>query len=246
MRRLLRPDVLSVLAGLVAWEVYGRWLTDGDKLVPLTTVVSTAWRMLLDGEFAETASTMGLFAAGVGLSILLALVTAALMSSSRWISALLRPYLYVFLAIPPLALVPIFMLLWGPTDTARIVAVICFSYFAVAVMFAEAVEDAPHDLVEMARAYGASPLQVFLRIRIPAVAARLVAGARIGAIRGLKGSVTAEVVMAGVGIGGMLRTFSAGFQLPELYATVLMIVVISIAIYVAVQVVEAQIRRRVG
>lgn len=246
MRRLLRPDVISVAAGLIAWEVYGRLLTDGDKLVPLTTVVSTAWRMLRDGELSPVVSTMALFAAGVGLSILLGLITAALMSSSRWVSALVRPYLYMFLAVPPLALVPIFMLLWGPTDTARVIAVLSFSCFPVAVMFAEAVEDAPHEMVEMARAYGASPLKVFLRVRVPAVAARLVAGTRLGLIRGLKGSVTAEVVMAGVGLGGMLRSYSSGFRLPELYATVLVIVVLSVAIYVAIQVVEARIRRRLA
>lgn len=244
MRRLVRPDIGAVLVGLLAWELYGR--ADEDKLTPFSTVVSTAWRMLGDGDLDPVLSTMALFAVGVGLSIGLALVTAALMSGSRAISKLVRPYLYLFLAVPPLALVPIFMLLWGPTDTSRIVAVMCFSYFAVAVMFAEAVEDAPHELVEMARAYGASPLRTFFRIRLPAVASRLVAGTRLGVIRGLKGSVTAEVVMGGVGLGGLLRTYSAGFQLPELYATVLVIVVLSIAIYVAVQIVEARIQRRIA
>jgi ABC-type nitrate/sulfonate/bicarbonate transport system permease component len=244
MRRLVRADVVAVALGLVAWEAYGR--ADEDKLTPFTTVVSTAWRMLRDGDLDPVFSTVGLFVVGVGISTVLALVTAGLMSTSRTLAGLVRPYLYVFLAVPPLALVPIFMLLWGPTDTARIVAVVCFSYFGMAVMYAEAVEDAPGELVEMARAYGASPLRVFLRVRLPAVAPRLVAGTRVGVIRGLKGSVTAEVVMAGVGLGGLLRTYSAGFQLPELYATVLVIVVLSIAIYVAVQIVEARIQRRIG
>lgn len=245
-RRLLRPDLLAVLVGLGAWELVGRMLDGGDRLTPFTTVVSTAVRMLSDGEFNDMFSTIGLFAAGVGLSIVLAVATAAAMSGSRAISLLLRPYLYAFLAIPPLALVPIFMLLWGPTDGARIVAVMCFAYFPMAVSFAEAVEDAPAEAIEMARSFGASPLRLYFLVLLPSVATRLVAGVRIGAVRGLKGSVTAEVVMGGVGLGGLLRTYSAGFRLPELYATVLMVVLVSLIVYAGVHALEAHAERRMG
>lgn len=242
--RFLRPDALSLLLGIAAWEIYGR--LEPDRITPFSKVLSTALRMLRNGEFNEIFSTAGLFGVAVVASLMLAVVTAALMSGSRAMSKLIHPYLYVFLSLPPLALVPVFMLLWGPTTAARIIAVMFYVYFPVSIIFAEAVRDAPLEVVEMAQAFGASRLQLFVRVRVPAVAVRLVAGAGIGAVRGLKGAVTTEVVMGGVGLGGLLRTFSAGFQLPEMYATILAIVALSLVVYVAVRVAERLIQRRVA
>lgn len=245
VRRVVRIDVLSLLAGALLWELIGR-SGDGEKLPPFSEVVSAAWRMLLDGEFDTTLSTMGLFGAGVLLSIVLAVLTAALISALPFVGQLVKPYLFVFLALPPLALVPIFMLLWGPTDGARVAVVLTFAYFPLAVLFSAAVEDAPPENVEMARSFGASPLRTFFRVRVPAVAGRLVAGTRLGVVRGLKGSITAEAVMGGVGLGGLLRTFGAGFQLVELYATVLVVMVLSVVIYTAVRTAERYVERSMG
>lgn len=245
LRRALRIDVLSLLAGAVLWELIGR-SGDGQRLPPFSTVVGTTWRMLGDGEFNTTLSTMALFGVGVLLSIVLAVLTAALASALPVAGALIKPYLFVFLALPPLALVPIFMLLWGPTDGARVVVVLTFAYFPLAVLFSDAVDDAPAESLEMARSFGATPMRVFFRVRVPAVAGRLIAGTRLGVVRGLKGSITAEAVMGGVGLGGLLRTFGAGFQLEELYATVLVVIVLSVAIYAAVRAAEQYVERSMG
>lgn len=193
-RRLLRPDLIALVAGLILWEVYGQ-LDDGKRVTPFTQVVETAWAMLGDGEFNDIFSTLLLFVVALAVSLILALFTTALMSMSKVIATLARPYLYAFLAIPPLSLVPVFMLVWGPTDLARAVAVFFFAYFAIAVIFVEAVNDAPEQEMEMARSFGASKMKLFVHVQIPAVAERLIAGLRIGAVRGLKGAVTAEVVM---------------------------------------------------
>jgi ABC-type nitrate/sulfonate/bicarbonate transport system permease component len=176
----------------------------------------------------------------LGAAVVTAIVTTILFTVVPALHRLARPYFYMAMAVPPLAVVPFFMLIWGPSLTARVATVWLFTYFVLAVMATEALEHSPRDLREMARAYGGRTLSVLRTVAIPAATPRLVEALRIAVVRGIKGAVNAELIIGIVGVGRLLRSYSAGYRIEELYATVLLVLVASLVTYLLIERVEAR------
>jgi NitT/TauT family transport system permease protein len=232
-------EALSLAGGALLWEVAAR-VRDLPWLPPLSDVLASVDDIMRDGAFGALASTAYIFALGLGAAVVTAIVTTILFTVVPALHRLARPYFYMAMAVPPLAVVPFFMLIWGPSLTARVATVWLFTYFVLAVMATEALEHSPRDLREMARAYGGRTLSVLRTVAIPAATPRLVEALRIAVVRGIKGAVNAELIIGIVGVGRLLRSYSAGYRIEELYATVLLVLVASLVTYFLIERLEAR------
>ena len=90
-------------------------------------------------------------------------------------------------------------------------------------------------LTEMARSFGARESELFLKIILPAAMPMILAGIRLGMGRAVLGMVTGEMILAAVGFGAMLMTFSASFNSSALFATILTIVLLAVALLALIQ-----------
>jgi NitT/TauT family transport system permease protein len=235
-------EALSLAAGALVWELAARF-RDLPWLPPLSDVLATVDDILRDGALGALASTAYIFLLGLVAAVATAMVTTTLFAVVPPLHRLARPYFYMAMAVPPLAVVPFFMLIWGPSLTARVATVWLFTYFVLAVMSTEALEHSPRDLRDMARAYGGRTLSVLRTVAIPAATPRLVEALRIAVVRGIKGAVNAELIIGVVGVGRLLRSYSAGYRIEELYATVLLILGASLITYVLIERLEAKATR---
>lgn len=233
---------LSLLTGAVVWELAAR-LRDLPWLPPLSRVLATTDDILRDGALGALSSTAYIFVLGLLAAMATAVVTTVLFTLVPAVHRLARPYFYMAMAVPPLAVVPFFMLIWGPSLTARVATVWLFTYFVMAVMATEALEHSPRDLRDMALSYGGRRLSVLRTVAIPAATPRLLEALRIAVVRGIKGAVNAELIIGVVGVGRLLRSYSAGYRIEELYATVLLILIASLFTYFLIERLE---RRATG
>jgi NitT/TauT family transport system permease protein len=87
----------------------------------------------------------------------------------------------------------------------------------------------------MARSFGARERDLFLKVILPAALPMIMAGLRLGMGRAVLGMVTSELILAVVGFGAMLMTFSASYNSPALFATILTIVLLAVALLAAIQ-----------
>ena len=86
--------------------------------------------------------------------------------------------------------------------------------------------------IALARSFGASTFQIFLKIRIPMALPMIIVGLMIGAIFGLLTAVGAEMVGGGFGLGNRLTTFSSMIKMPQFFAVILILSTLGILIYV--------------
>ena len=103
---------------------------------------------------------------------------------------------------------------------------------------------APAHLFEMGRSFTASMPRQLVSIFLPATAPTLLAGVRIAVVQGIKGVVSAEILIGVVGIGKLLQTATTTFDLPSLYAQILMLLVLSVIVYFGLDLVEQRASRR--
>lgn len=230
----------AVLAGAGAWEMLGRTL-GLPAIPPLSTVLSATWTLLLQGDLLVLGDSMRHLVIGVGMSLAGGLATGAVLVMSKRLQYLLLPYLNAAMALPMVAFVPIFILVFGFRSGPRLATIIAFSYFSVVVNTFAGARAVDAELLEMAQAMGCSTLRSFFSIRVPAALPLIMEGVTLGVGRGIIGMVTGEYLVTTTGIGGLLLTFAQNYRLPELYGGVLVVLAFSVTVYLALRGLEARV-----
>ncbi|HZP91648.1 MAG TPA: ABC transporter permease [Burkholderiales bacterium] len=230
------PAVVG-LAFLLAWHLFVVVKGIPRYIVPSPVLVlETLWRdwPLLSRSLLVTLEITGL---ALFFSVLLGTLLSFLFVQSRTIEASLLPYAVILQVTPIIAIAPL-VIIWvkEPLPALVICATVAaiFPVISNTTMGLKSVDPALADLFRM---YGASRLQVLLRLRIPSAAPYFFAGLKVAAALALIGAVVAEFV-AGTGgteSGLAYQILMAGLQLniPRLFAALLLITAAGIALFLA-------------
>ena len=224
------PIVLSIAVWALVWEAVGR---SGWSMIvpPLSAVVASAGSVMVTAKFARALLITGqAFALGLGLAILVGVPVGALMARSEGARRVLGMWVNLFASAPISALVPILMAVLGIGQTTVVVTVFLFAVFVVVLDTEVGVREASRSLEEMARAFGARPLQLYGRVLLPSALPEILAGLRVGVIRGVKGVVIGQLLVAIVGLGELFELYSRNFLMEEFWALVVFVFLFAFAV----------------
>jgi ABC-type nitrate/sulfonate/bicarbonate transport system permease component len=175
-----------------------------------------------------------------------ALVVAIGVVLRRGVSQTVMPLALALRSVPLVAMTPLITLIFGQgLFTVALVSgvVTFFPSFANLVAGLRAVPTQSFDLF---RAYGASEFSVLRKLQLPyAVPAFFTAG-RIAAPGALLGAILAEWLATGKGLGYIMITSSSTSQYAQLWATIVIITVVSVLIYNLVSTLERAFQQRFG
>lgn len=218
------PFLVSLVVLAVFWEVVGRSISL-LTLPPLSMVLEAFVGLWVSGAVTAPLldSTIALVT-GLVISLVAGSLIGIGMGLSRFIDVAVGPYVKAGLSAPMIAFVPVFLMVFGIGSTTRIATVVAFSIFIIATNAATAMRSTDARLLEMGTSFGASRWAIFRDIRIPAGAPYFVAGLRLGVARGVKGLITGEVLIAIIGLGGLVKKYGTVFSMDQLYAVILLIV----------------------
>jgi NitT/TauT family transport system permease protein len=166
----------------------------------------------------------------VGASI--GFVLAAVITQFPFVEKIVAPYILLLVTTPMLALVPLLILRFGFGLEPRIIAVALASGPMVMINAATGFRRTDLAKIALARSFGASTFQIFLKIRIPMALPMVIVGLMIGSIFGLLTAVGAEMVGGSSGLGNRLAYYSSLIQMPQFFACILILATIGISIYV--------------
>jgi len=229
-RRINVAFLLSLLILAALWEVAGR--TAGlMTLPPLSAVCLALIRLFAAGALTEPLldSTLALLA-GLGISLSLGSVLGIAIGLSRTCAIVLGPLIKAGLCAPMIAFVPVFMMLFGIGQQTRIATVVAFSLFVVATHAITAIRAADHELINMAASFGADGKRLLWEVRLPAGAPVFLAGLQLGVARGIKGLINGEVLIAVMGLGGLVKKYGTVFSMESLYAVILFILLYAVCL----------------
>jgi NitT/TauT family transport system permease protein len=168
------------------------------------------------------------FAIGASTGFLL----AAVVTQFPLVEKIIAPYILLLVTTPMLALVPLLILKLGFGYSPRIIAVALASGPMVMINAATGFRRTDLAKIALARSFGASTLQIFMKIRIPMAMPMVIVGLMIGSIFGLLTAVGAEMVGGSFGLGNRLTYYSSLIQMPQFFACILILAAIGISIYV--------------
>ncbi len=236
-------EILALLGGIVAWEVLG-WTLSLAWLPPFSRVVSALVQLVGTGVILGNllASLKGL-AIGFGFSLVVGLLVGALMARYRRIEQALDIYVDAMLFVPVLVFAPIFFSIFGLSDITRIAVVVLFSLFVIIVNTFTGIRNVDRALVEMARSFGASERQVFLRVLLPASLPIVFAGIRLGMGRAVRGMINGEMFITYIGLGALVQKYGSQFDASKVFALTLVILLVALVANWMVQAVDRRLTR---
>jgi NitT/TauT family transport system permease protein len=215
--------VFSLLVWFALWEVVGR-LELVSLLPPFTDVLAAFPEVVSSSTFAEAAwITLQAFLIGIALAFVVGIGVGILMGTSRAIGSLMGMWVNIFESSPLTAVVPALMALLGFGLPTMIVTVFLFSVWVIALDTQVGVERVNPSLVEMGRSFGASKRVLYSQIVLRAALPELLAGIRLGLIRGLKGVIIGQLLIAVLGVGYLFELYSRNFLMPEFWALLIVL-----------------------
>lgn len=227
--------LLSVVTLALLWEIAGR--TGNTRLLPPFSIVVVAWfELLVSGQlFRALSISFQAMALGYVLSVLFGVPLGLLMGRYRRLESFLDIYMTALLTVPMISFIPFLVIAFGLGLHSRVWIVFLFAFVIIAINTTAGVRNVDATLTEMARSFGARESDLFLKVIVPAALPMIMAGLRLGMGRAVLGMVTSELILAVVGFGAMLMTFSASYNSPALFATILTIVLLAVALLAFIQ-----------
>ena len=217
-----RLGLPCLLFGL--WELLASRV-DTLLLPSASNTVGALFRLLAASEFwAAMWTSHQPFVAGFTAAALIGVPVG--LALGRWptLGAWFRPHLQILLVTPMSAVIPLVILVAGLSIWARSFVVFAFALPVVASHAEAGMRLTDVRLLDMARAFGASPLQVTWRVRLPAAGPSVLAGLRLGLGRAFAGMIVGELVLMAAGIGGLLLKYQADFDAASVYAVAVVVV----------------------
>ena len=218
-------STISVVVGLVLWQAVGAILVRNSLFLATPTQTASAIAQLsqsgqLQRHIAVSAEE---FVIGFVVGSVAGIVIGLAMASSQRVDAILSPWVSGFYATPIVALAPLIILWFGIDIWSKVVVVISLVVFPVIINTDVGIRSTDPQLVEAIRAFGASRRQIFLKVSIPCAMPFILAGLRLGVGRGLIGVVVGELFGARAGLGFLIGDASQIFDMPRLFAGVVLL-----------------------
>ena len=235
------PILFSLLLWFVLWEFIGQ--AKLSTIVPPFSSVIAAGITIVPTEKFNAAVRISLrsFAIGMALALLVGIPVGIVMARVSSLGKILGMWVNIFVSAPISALVPILMAVVGIGETTVVVTVFLFAVFVIILDTQVGIKQADRSLVEMARCFGARRYQLYTKVLLLSALPEILAGVRLGAIRGVKGVVIGQLLIAILGVGELFELYSQHFLMEEFWALVLVVFMFAFAISEAIAFLERRI-----
>ena len=181
---------------------------------------------------------------GFVLGAVVSIPLGILVVYSRLLERLIYPFLVAFQAIPKVALAPILVVWFGFGPASKVTLAFATAMFPIIVNTVIGMKQTPIELVYLMRSMRASESQIFLKIRLYTAAPYIFGGFKIGITLAVVGAIVGEFIASNGGLGYLLLAANNNFDTPLLFGIVVVLSVLSIALYYAVEAIEGLILPR--
>jgi taurine transport system permease protein len=214
----------SVVIVLIAWylltgktgRISSLYLpSPRDVIDTLVQVRST----ILEHSLITLRRVIESFVLGCALGIAVGLI----MSRYQFVFALLEPVVEALRPVPPIALIPFFILWFGIGDFGKLLLAGEGCFMVMVISTIESVRNVPRIYIQAAQSLGASKAHIYRTVIIPAIVPELIAGWRVALALAFALMVAAELMGAQQGLGFMIMVARRSLNTPTILLGIIII-----------------------
>ena len=241
--RVLLLQALTIAAALAVWEAVARAGWVDPLFVPAPSAVVAAFSRIGGSALVGLADTLGKTLVAYAVAVVLGVGAGIAIGSTRALARVLNPFVVALYGIPKILVLPWIVLLLGFGTAPAVVYGAIHAFFPVLVLVAGGVRDVDRHLLTVARAFGARPWHLYVKVILPAVVPSILAGMRLGIVFSLLGVLIVEMFAGVRGMGHVMGALANGFQAPELFAVTALVSAASIAIVLGLDALNERLSR---
>jgi len=224
------PFWLSLIIGMALWEIAGR-MANPAFFVPLSETLVRLWQLTESGQlirqFGESAV---LFLTGFVLAVVIGMPLGLLLARVRLMRVALEPYIMILYATPMVALIPFILSMMGFGFAPKVLVVFLFAVFPVLYNTIEGARSLKPEMIEVAHSFRSSEWALWREVMVPYTLPFTMTGVRLAIGRALVGMVAAEFFLSSTGLGQLIMTAGQNFDTPGVFAVILVIGLMGVAL----------------
>jgi len=223
---------------MLAWEFAVRLTGIKEYLLPPPSRVWTEFVKRYDPVMASAWVTTQEIVAGYLLAVVVSVPLALWIASSRFMEDSVYPMIVFLQIVPKIAIAPLFIIWFGFGFTPKLLVVFLLSFFPIVVASIAGFKAVDPDIADFARTTGAGRWKMFAKIRLPQALPQIFTGLKVGAALAATAAVVAEFVASDKGLGYLLLQYNGNLDTPMVFATIILLSLIGLAVYYVVELVE--------
>lgn len=230
--------MVTLVALLVAWQIIAVTLKPPVWLLPSPSdVARTGFEWRTDLPY-HTAITLYETLVGFIASIVLGMPLAILIVYSRFLQRTIYPILLALQSVPKVAIAPLLLMWVGHGELPKIIVVFLVCFFPIVVSTATGMQAVPTALLDLVRSLSASPVQVFLKIRLPNAMPYIFVGLKVAITLAVIGAVIGEFVGSNAGLGYLILISTQQFNTALAFVSIILLTLLSILLFYGIEFLE--------
>lgn len=228
--------ILSLVCGVLIWWLLSLMPGVGVILADPQDIIRKALPELLNdgssGEFERFLLVKHIrwsfqrVLLGWAIAFAAAIPTAFLMGWYRTFRDIVDPWIQFLRTIPPIALIPMVILLMGTGEKAKITVIFITAFLVMTVTIYQGIRNLDYTLVKAAYTFGANDFSIFVRVVVPYTFPYILTAARLGVSTALTTLIAAEMTGTFYGLGSMIQTAQIYFRMDKVMLGIICIGII--------------------
>lgn len=228
--QIAAPWLVTMLVFLL-WELTCRAFNIPPYVLPPPSAVFRALMTYRSQILSHSLHTLFTTIVGFCLAVAGGMLLGLAVGASRIVYVTLYPLLIGFNSIPKVALVPVIVIWFGIGTVPAIITAFSIAFFPIAVNIATGLATIEPEMRDVLRSLGASNWEVLTKVGVPRSMPYLFASLKIAITLAFVGSVISETVAANEGIGYLMLSASSRFDVPLVFAGLLVVGAMGVAMY---------------
>ncbi|MBU8578711.1 ABC transporter permease [Brevibacterium luteolum] len=220
---LIALEIFTPIALLALWWAVSAGSTN-IFFPPLQEILVRLWQLSQTPDFLiDVGTSLGNLLLSFVLASVIGIAAGLLLGTTRALAWLLEPAMHFFRAIPPVALVPIFVSLIGFENSTRILSITIAALFPVLISTMDGVRSNDPTLDMVGRVYRLTWSERLFLVTLPAAAPRIVSGMQVSLIAAFVVMIASEMLGSSTGLGAKTLLAQQTFAIADMWAGILLL-----------------------
>ncbi len=239
---LIMPWMVTI-GIFIVWEIGCAAFDVPAFLLPRPSVFLDVLMRLHEAILHHAFQTLITTLLGFALAVVVGVMTGIAIGASPLVYESAYPLLIGFNSVPKVAVVPVLVIWFGIGVVPAVLTAFMISVFPIIVNVATGIATVEPELRDVLRALGARPLQILIKVGLPHSLPLLFASLKIAITLAFIGSVISETVASNEGIGYLMVAASSRFEVPLVFAGLIVIAIMGVVMYAVFAVLEQRLTR---
>ena len=214
-------------------------------MIPPSDMLAALVALLREGELnRDMATSFGNVAAAAAIAIGLGFVSGAAIHAVPELRSAVDPLLASYYAVPTFMFYPVFIILFGVGSASIVAIAVLLAVVAMITATLNGLDRIPPVLRKTARIMGMGRVSTAVRVSLPAALPHLFTGVKLAVAYAFIGVIASEFILSGSGIGYSIAYAYNNFDNRQMYALMLLIVLVVTIVNAGLDVVDRRLKSR--